>query len=147
MHKDISGVLTVSTCLLNHDRNSVSDFTQTSPPHPSPQSHMCPLLSVVSSRLWQYHWHPKRKKEELCIFRDVSELKVRVAVWLAQPPACFSFALWILAIHILKLIIHISCFFFSPHHKTWEMGMEHLSSFSQTVKKSGGHVFFFFFLF
>lgn len=36
MHKDISGVLTVSTCLLNRDRNSVSDFTQTGPPQPLP---------------------------------------------------------------------------------------------------------------
>lgn len=34
MHKDISGVLTVSTCLLNHDRNSVSDFTETPLPPP-----------------------------------------------------------------------------------------------------------------
>lgn len=47
MHKDISGVLTVSTCLLNHDRNSVSDFQET--PHhrrrrPSSPSHMCPSL-------------------------------------------------------------------------------------------------------
>lgn len=31
MHKDISGVLTVSTCLLNRQ----SDFTKTSPPAPS----------------------------------------------------------------------------------------------------------------
>lgn len=43
MHKDISGVLTVSTCLLNHDRNSVSDFTET-PPHRA----TCVLLYLVS---------------------------------------------------------------------------------------------------
>lgn len=36
MHKDISGVLTVSTCLLNRERNSVSDFTETPPPQPNP---------------------------------------------------------------------------------------------------------------
>lgn len=36
MHKDISGVLTVSTCLLNRDRNSVSDFTETPPPLTEP---------------------------------------------------------------------------------------------------------------
>lgn len=46
MHKDISGVLTVSTCLLNHDRNSESDFTETTPPS---QSHMCPSLLNVTS--------------------------------------------------------------------------------------------------
>lgn len=44
MHKDISGVLTVSTCLLNRDRNSVSDFTETPPPHGA----TCVLLYLAS---------------------------------------------------------------------------------------------------
>lgn len=44
MHKDISGVLTVSTCLLNRDRNSVSDFTETPPPHGA----TCVLLYLES---------------------------------------------------------------------------------------------------
>lgn len=44
MHKDISGVLTVSTCLLNRDRNSVSDFTETPPPHRA----TCVLLYLTS---------------------------------------------------------------------------------------------------
>lgn len=44
MHKDISGVLIVSTCLLNRDRNSVSDFTETPPPHRA----TCVLLYLTS---------------------------------------------------------------------------------------------------
>lgn len=51
MHKDISGVLTVSTCLLNRDRNSVSDFTETPLPFPSappPHQATCVLLYLTS---------------------------------------------------------------------------------------------------
>lgn len=124
MHKDISGVLTVSTCLLNRDRNSVSDFTET-PPSPS---HMCPsILNVASPCQWQYHWQPTLGKKEH-VFRDVNQrwwkLKVRVARSLVgwhirQPvrlpacsPACLFFlcTLWILAIHIVKLIMHFHIF-------------------------------------
>lgn len=44
MHKDISGVLTVSTCLLNRDRSCVSDFTET----PPPDGATCVLLYLTS---------------------------------------------------------------------------------------------------
>lgn len=143
MHKDISGVLTVSTCLLNRDRNSVSDFTQTSPPLPSSQSHMCPsLLSVVSSCLWQYHWHPTGKKKKNPEMSASSRLELP-----AHPSACFTYAHGILAIRILQLITHISRFFFTSSSR--DVGKKERSICQagfQTVKKSGGHVFWFFFL-
>lgn len=69
MHKDISGVLTVSTCLLNRDRNSVSDFTQTSPPHRP----TCVLYLASSPRACDSTTdttHEKTKKS--CAFSEMS---------------------------------------------------------------------------
>lgn len=86
MHKDISGVLTVSTCLLNHDRNSVSDFTET-PPHRAtcvPLYLMSPLPASDSTAD-----NPHLEKKEH-VFRDVNQqqrkLKVRVIRSFARLP-------------------------------------------------------------
>lgn len=72
MHKDISGVLTVSTCLLNRDRNSVSDFTET-PPSP-PHGATCVLLYLASplraSDSTADNPHLEKKEH---VFRDVNQ--------------------------------------------------------------------------
>lgn len=121
MHKDISGVLTVSTCLLNRDRNCVSDFTQAGPPLPSPQSHMCPFLLSSSPRVGDsttdtpQQKKKKKKKRELHIFRDVSELKVKVAVRAGTSACLFFFC----ALNIgypqfeINNTYFVVCFFFS----------------------------------
>lgn len=74
MHKDISGVLTVSTCLLNRERNSVSDFTETPPP---PRRATCVLLYLASplpasdSTADNPRLEKKKKREH--VFRDVNQ--------------------------------------------------------------------------
>lgn len=80
MHKDISGVLTVSTCLLNRDRNSVSDFTQTSLPPSLPRRATCVLLYLASSpracdRTTDAPQEKKKKKKnpkKSCTFSETS---------------------------------------------------------------------------
>lgn len=71
MHKDISGVLTVSTCLLNRDRDSVSDFTETPPPPPRAT---CVLLYLTSplpaSDSTADNPHLEKKEH---VFRDVNQ--------------------------------------------------------------------------
>lgn len=71
MHKDISGVLTVSTCLLNRDRNSVSDFREDPPPEPHVSFFTQRCLSLpVTVPLTTHTW--KKNKTRKNTFSEMS---------------------------------------------------------------------------
>lgn len=93
MHKDISGVLTVSTCLLNRDRNSVSDFTETPPSHGA----TCVLLYLTSpfpasdSTADNPHLEKKNMFSEMSTSDGESSRLELLVGWHIRQPACLFF--------------------------------------------------------
>lgn len=121
MHKDISGVLTVSTCLLNRDRNSVSDFTETPPP---PHRATCVLLYLASplpaSDSTADNPHLEKKKNvfsEMSTSNGESSRLELLVGWHIRQPACLPAPL----LHSMNIgyphceIINAFSYFFLPH--------------------------------